>query len=69
MKVTFENPSSVRLFWEWNDNAKNWNEGCAYAIQNFGLPGNRFTTELTEDWMLFKFNDERDALMFVMGVS
>jgi hypothetical protein len=57
------------LYWEWDDNSKNWNEGCAYAVEHFGLPGDKFTTEVTEDWMLFKFNDSRDALMFIMGVS
>ena len=69
MKVDFESPKSVRLYWEWNDNAANWNEGCARACELFGLPGDRFITQVTEDWMYFHFKSEQDATMFVMAVA
>ena len=70
MKVDFENEKSVRLYWESGDHlTSEWNEGCARACELFGLPGDKFTTELTENWMLFHFNDRKDALMFVMAVA
>ena len=70
MKVAFENPSSVRLFWESGDHlTSEWNEGCARACEMFGLPGDKFVTEVCEEWMLFKFKDPRNAMLFVLGVS
>jgi hypothetical protein len=55
----------VRL--EWKDGRKSdtiWNEICAWAIETFGLPGNRFTWHPHEDYMDFVFKDPRDALIF-----
>ena len=70
MKVDFESPGSIRLYWEDGDHlTSEWNEGCARACEMFGLPGDRFVTEVCDEWMLFKFNDPRDATMFVLGVS
>ena len=55
----------VRLGWEpGRDTAAAWNEVCASAIEEFGLPGNRFTWKPTEEYMDFVFEDERDALIF-----
>lgn len=41
-----------------------WNEVCAWAIEKFGLPGERFMTSANVDFMDFIFPDDRDALMF-----
>jgi hypothetical protein len=40
-----------------------WNEVCAWAIEKFGLPGERFTTTANVDYMEFHFPSEYDALM------
>ena len=69
MKVDFESPKTVRLYWEWKADVMQWNEGCARAMEMFGLPGDKFITELCEDWMYFHFKNEKDATMFVMAVS
>lgn len=70
MKVDFESPKSVRLYWESGDHlTSEWNEGCARAMELFGLPGDRFVTDLCEDWMYFHFKSEKDATMFVMAVA
>jgi hypothetical protein len=41
-----------------------WNDTCIWAIENFGLPGHRFATKATQDYIDFYFQDEKDALLF-----
>jgi len=41
-----------------------WNEVCSWAIEKFGLPGERFETHANADYMDFNFYDDRDATMF-----
>ena len=57
----------VRISWQENHNIPTWNETCAWAIEKFGLPGDRFTTHATEDYMDFYFKDERDAILFQLA--
>jgi hypothetical protein len=40
-----------------------WNEVCAWAIEYFGLPGDRFSTAANVDYMEFHFNSPKDALL------
>ena len=55
----------IRIPWIVNGNTNTkWNETCAWAIEQFGLPGNRFTSHPTEDYMDFYFKDEKDAILF-----
>jgi hypothetical protein len=54
----------VRVPWETNHKHYRWNEICATAIEKFGLPGDKFETHATEDYMDFYFKDERDAIIF-----
>lgn len=69
MKVTFDGPKTVLLYWEDpHDTGAMWNEACARAVEIFGLPGHRYKTEITADWMKYKFKRKKDALMFVMSV-
>ena len=57
----------VRISWQKGDTINNWNETCAWAIEQFGLPGNKFETHATEDYMDFYFKDERDAILFQLA--
>jgi len=41
-----------------------WNDICAWAIERFGLPGDRFLTNANEYYMDFIFKDDEDATMF-----
>lgn len=44
-----------------------WDEICVWAIEHFGLPGDKYITALTENYMDFVFADQRDA--FIMRVA
>jgi hypothetical protein len=54
----------VRISWQENHDIPTWNETCAWAVEQFGLPGNRYLTHATEEYMDFYFFDERDAILF-----
>jgi hypothetical protein len=41
-----------------------WNMRMARVVELFGLPGDRYITEITEDYMTFWFRDANDALLF-----
>jgi hypothetical protein len=69
MKVKSYDNRTVRLSWESKDDNRTWDKACIYAVEKFGLPGNRFECHSNEEWMDFQFVDEKDALMFLMGVS
>jgi hypothetical protein len=46
-----------------------WDEITISIIERFGLPGDKYTTEITEDYMNFLFKDEREGLMCQLLVS
>jgi hypothetical protein len=56
--------TKVRIPWREGDSITSWNETCVWAIQQFGLPGDKFVTRTTEDYMDFYFVDEKDAIHF-----
>lgn len=67
MKATAKD-NTVMVYWQDGDTTQAWNEACAYAVEHFGLPGDRFTTEVSSEWMAFNFKEQEDALMFRLGV-
>jgi hypothetical protein len=60
--------TEIRVPWESQSNTW-WNETCANIIEHFGLPGEKYTTEVSADDMRFFFTDERDALMCRILIS
>ena len=40
-----------------------WNELCANVVEKFGLPGDKYVTEVCADWMRFSFKNEQDGFM------
>jgi hypothetical protein len=54
----------VRLDWSRNPN---WNEVCCWALEHFGLPGDKYVTHLDPDYMIFDFVDSRDQLLFILA--
>jgi hypothetical protein len=54
----------VRIPWKKGDTIFKWDEVCMWAIEEFGLPGDRYTTHPTEDHMDFVFQYSQDAIYF-----
>jgi hypothetical protein len=46
-----------------------WNEICAASIDMFGLPGDRFITDIGAEAMTWTFRDHRDAFIFKLRFS
>lgn len=49
-----------------NDQNYMWNEACAWAMEQFGLPGERYITHLNDDSMNFLFKDAEDATIMTL---
>lgn len=59
--------STVRIPWVREfDNNYMWNEVCAWAIEYFGLPGDRFQTHANVNYMDFVFKSNKDALVMAL---
>lgn len=57
----------VELTWnKTGDENYFWNEACAWAVENFGLPGDRYVTHPNERHMLFLFKHSEDAVMMTL---
>jgi hypothetical protein len=41
-----------------------WDTLCANAVELFGLPGDRYITDLSEQSMTWSFCNKKDALLF-----
>ena len=55
--------TEIRINWMEGDTVSLWTEKCATIIEAFGLPGNKYFTSVTEDYMLFNFIEAEDAVM------
>ena len=59
--------STVRIAWSREfDNYEKWNNVCAWAVEHFGLPGDRFQTHANVNYMDFIFISNKDALMMAL---
>lgn len=54
----------VRIPWKKGGIITDWNEACAWAIEQFGLSGTRYSTHPTTYYMDFYFYKEEDAIHF-----
>jgi hypothetical protein len=46
-----------------------WDNLSIYSIEHFGLPGDRYVTDITADHMTWAFRSEHDALIFRLRFS
>ena len=69
---TPSNKPGIKVRLEWSHTHANipmWNEICAWSIEKFGLPGEKFEWHPTEETMEFYFYDERDAIEMMLRWS
>jgi len=54
----------VKINWTLGqDTSEWWDMACIWMIEEFGLPGDKYKTELNENYMIFDFNEQEDAAM------
>ena len=59
--------TTVRISWSRTyDNSKMWNEVCVWAIEMFGLPGDKFIATANVNYMEFIFKSNKDALIMAL---
>lgn len=51
------------------DNILRWDEVCYKAVELFGLPGERYITDIGGNCMDWIFKDSKDALLFKLKFS
>lgn len=57
----------VRVDWKLGqDSTEWWDKTCVWVLEEFGLPGDRYKTELTEDYMIFDFDNKEDAVIMML---
>jgi hypothetical protein len=62
----------VKITWTLStedSNTLSWNETCARILETFGLPGDRYTTEISADYMTFNFSAAEDAVVATLMVG
>jgi hypothetical protein len=47
-----------------SDTMDYWDQLCIYGIEQFGLPGDRYITDISADAMTWSFKSDKDALIF-----
>lgn len=57
----------VTLLWEHRPVMEQWNEITAWAVEHFGLPGDRYRTEITTEQMTWFFEDPTDQLIMTLA--
>ena len=66
---THSSKQATRVTLEWRDGrngSEAWDEICVWVIEQFGMPGIRYSWHPTADYMDFHFYDERDAIHFML---
>ena len=57
---------SIKITWQNDHTMGYWNEVCAWALEQFGLPGERYTTHAETEHMIFEFKNKVDAEFFAL---
>ena len=55
--------TDIKVAWKDGDSVSDWTDKCTLVLESFGLPGNKYMTKVTEDYMIFSFIEAEDALM------
>lgn len=58
----------VEVPWKYQTNTW-WNNTCADIVEVFGLPGDRYRTEVSTECMKFFFKTDEDAFMCKIMIS
>ncbi len=58
----------VTVSWD-NQSNQWWNETCSQIVEHFGLPGEKYITEINENFMSFKFKNDKDAFLCKIMLS
>ena len=66
MKLNHKGWTEVRIPWVTRNRPTTWNEVCAWVLEEFGLPGDRYITHPDLDAMTYLFRDSKDAVLMTL---
>jgi hypothetical protein len=48
------------------DSTEWWDRACVWVIEEFGLPGGCYRTEVSSEYMIFDFDKQEDAALMLL---
>lgn len=66
MKMHYSDWIEVRIPWRTKQRPTLWHEVCVWALEQFGLPGDRYVTHPDRDEMTYLFRDSQDAVLMTL---
>ena len=58
---------AVRKNWQLGQDINDWwNAVCVWVLETYGLPGDKYITELSTDYMIFKFKEKEHAMIMAL---
>lgn len=55
--------TEIKVAWKDRDSVSDWTDKCARVLETFGLPGDKYITQVSENHLVFSFIDVEDAVM------
>jgi hypothetical protein len=55
----------VTLLWGKRSTNSKWDQVSIWALEHFGLPGNRYVTDISVDQMTWYFRNPQDQLLMI----
>lgn len=58
----------IPLYWKKDNELQySWNDVCIWAMEQFGLPGSQtYTVNFTDEYLIFSFDKEEDAILMIL---
>jgi hypothetical protein len=53
----------IKIYWKNGDNISAWDEKCIELLEKFGLPGHRYVTSFSENYLEIIFYKHEDAVL------
>lgn len=53
----------IKIYWKNGDNISAWDQKCIELLEKFGLPGDRYETSFSENYLEIKFYKHEDAVL------
>lgn len=60
-------PYEIKIPFRYGDTINKWDKICADCVETYGLPGDKYITSPTADYMCFYFKHQEDALWFSLA--
>lgn len=53
----------IKIYWKVGDNISAWDQKCIELLEKFGLPGGRYVTSFSENYLEINFFEHEDAML------